>query len=124
MKIESASTAAFDPVRLENTGVGSMAISQRSTRQGNAVESSSQKGVQKKTRSTEEISKDLDAINRQLNEANSSLQFSVDDKSQELVVRIVDRDSGKVIRQIPPESIVRLRESMKAMAGLLIEKKV
>jgi flagellar protein FlaG len=124
MKIESASTAAFDPVRLEKTGVGAVAISQAATRRGNAVELSPQKDLQKKTRSTEDIKKDLDAVNKKLDEANSSLQFSVDDKSQELVVRIVDRDSGKVIRQIPPESIVRLRESMKEMAGLLIEKKV
>jgi uncharacterized FlaG/YvyC family protein len=39
-------------------------------------------------------------------------------------VRIVDRDSGEVIRQIPPESIVRLRDSMKDMSGLFVEKKI
>jgi flagellar protein FlaG len=124
MKVENLNKAAFNPVGLENTGTGSIAISQVSTTQAHAVEPSPQKDLQKKTRSAEQISKELDAINEKLNSTNSSLQFSVDDNSQELVVKVVDRDSGKVIRQIPPESIVRLRASLKEMTGLLIEKKV
>jgi flagellar protein FlaG len=124
MKVETLSTATFNPVGLENSGAGSIAISQGSTMQAHSVESSSQKDLQKKTRSTDEINKELDAINEKLNMSNSSLQFNVDETSQELVVRVVDRDSGKVIRQIPPESIVRLRASLKEMTGLLIEKKV
>jgi flagellar protein FlaG len=127
MKIESASTAALDPVRVENTGAGNMANSQVSTQRASrssTVESPARKNLQKETRSTEEIKKDLAAINEQLKTADSSLQFAVDDKSDELVVRIVDRDSGKVIRQIPPESIVRLRESLKELSGLFVKEKV
>jgi flagellar protein FlaG len=123
MKIESASKVPLDPVRIGSTGVGSLAISQTSTKRDNAVEPS-RKVLQKEARSSEEIQKDVDAINDQLKTANSSLQFTVDDKSKELVVRIVDRDSGRVIRQIPPESIVRLRESMKELSGLLVEEKI
>ena len=63
-------------------------------------------------------------INEQLKSSNSSLQFIVDDKSNDVIVRIIDRDSGEVIRQIPPESIVRLRDSMKDMSGLFVEKKI
>ncbi|MEN6473600.1 MAG: flagellar protein FlaG [Syntrophaceae bacterium] len=125
MKIESASAVSLEqPVRSENTGVGSGSISPISTKRGNAVEPSSQKSLQNETRSTEEIQKDVDAINQQLKTADSSLQFSVDDTSNEVVVRIVERDSGKVIRQIPPESIVRLRENMREMSGLFVEEKI
>jgi len=63
-------------------------------------------------------------INEQLKSSNSSIQFSIDDKSNEIIVRIVDRDTGEVIRQIPPESIVRLRDSMRDMSGLFVEKKI
>jgi flagellar protein FlaG len=123
MKIESTSTVPVDPVRIESTGVGFVAISQASTNRDNAIEQP-RKVLQKETRSAEEIHKDLEMINEQLKSANSSIQFSVDDKSNEVIVRIVDRDSGEVIRQIPPESIVRLRERMKDMSGLFVEKKV
>jgi flagellar protein FlaG len=123
MKIESTSTVSVDPVRIESTGVVSVAISQASTNRDNGVEQP-RKVLQKETRSAEEIHKDLEMINEQLKSSNSSIQFSVDDKSNDVIVRIVDRDSGEVIRQIPPESIVRLRDSMKDMSGLFIEKKI
>lgn len=123
MKIESASTVPVDPFRIESTGVGSVAISQASTNRGNTVEQS-RKVLQKETRSAEEIQKDLEMINEQLKSSNSSIQFSIDDKSNEIIVRIVDRDTGEVIRQIPPESIVRLRDSMRDMSGLFVEKKI
>jgi len=123
MKIESTSTVSVDPVRIENTGVVSVAISQASTNRDNGVEQP-RKVLQKETRSAEEIHKDLEMINEQLKSSNSSLQFIVNDKSNDVIVRIIDRDSGEVIRQIPPESIVRLRDSMKDMSGLFVEKKI
>ena len=123
MKIESTSTVPVDPVRIESTGVVSVVISQASTNRDNGVEQP-RKVLQKETRSAEEIHKDLEMINEQLKSSNSSIQFSVDDKSNDVIVRIVDRDSGEVIRQIPPESIVRLRDSMKDMSGLFVEKKI
>lgn len=123
MKIESTSTVPVDPVRIESPGVVSVVISQASTNRDNGVEQP-RKVLQKETRSAEEIHKDLEMINEQLKSSNSSIQFSVDDKSNDVIVRIVDRDSGEVIRQIPPESIVRLRDSMKDMSGLFVEKKI
>ena len=123
MKIESVSTASVDSFRIESAGVGSVAISQASTNRVNAVEQP-RKIFQKETRSAEEIHKDLEMINEQLKSSNSSIQFSIDDKSNEIIVRIVDRDTGEVIRQIPPESIVRPRDSMRDMSGLFVEKKI
>jgi len=123
MKIESTSTVPVDSVRIESISVGSAAVYQASTNRGNAVDQP-RKVLQKETRSAEEIHKDLEMINEQLKSSNSSLQFIVDDKSNDVIVRIIDRDSGEVIRQIPPESIVRLRDSMKDMSGLFVEKKI
>jgi flagellar protein FlaG len=108
---------------MESTGVGSVANAQASTNRDRAVQLP-HKSLQKETRSAEQIHKDLDVINEQLKSLNTSIQFSIDDKSDEVVVRIVDKESGEVIRQIPPESIVRLRDSLKDMSGLIVEKKV
>jgi flagellar protein FlaG len=123
MKIESTSTVPVDPLRIESTGVGSVAISHASTDHGNAIKQP-RKVLQKETRSAEEIHKDLDMINEQLKSSNSSIQFSIDDKSNDVIVRIVNKDTGEVIRQIPPESIVKLRDSMKDLSGLFVEKKI
>lgn len=43
------------------------------------------------------------------------LQFDVDDDSGRTVVRVLDKDSGDVIRQIPSDEILALARQMKEM---------
>lgn len=49
------------------------------------------------------------------------LNFSVDDSTGQVVVRVVDGDSGMVVRQIPSEDILRLAERLDEMRSLLFE---
>jgi flagellar protein FlaG len=123
MKIESISTIPVDSFRMERADVGSETIAQASTVRDREVVRA-QKTLQKETRSAEEIHKDLDAINVQLSILNRSIQFSIDDSTDDIVVSVVDKESGKVIRQLPPESILRLREHMKEISGLIFEENV
>lgn len=58
----------------------------------------------------------------------TSLQFSVDEKLHEVVVKVVDPATQKVIRQIPAEAILRMREDLQNMGnksptGLLLSEK-
>lgn len=49
------------------------------------------------------------------------LNFSVDDSTGQVVVQVLDGDSGKVVRQIPSEDILRLAERLDEMRSLLFE---
>lgn len=49
--------------------------------------------------------------------AGRDLAFSVHEKTGEVVVRIIDRQSKEVIRQIPSEEMLRLAEQLKALEG-------
>jgi flagellar protein FlaG len=44
---------------------------------------------------------------------NSELTFILDRESRQPVVRIVDRNTREVIRQIPPEYVLRLAQDLK-----------
>ncbi len=123
MKIESTSSIQIDPVRIERIGVELKAITQTSTSQKREV-TQPHNVLQKETRSAEKIRKDLDVINNQLKIMNRSIQFSVDDDTHDIVVSLVDKESGKVIRQLPPESVLRLREHMAEVSGLIVEEEV
>jgi flagellar protein FlaG len=37
------------------------------------------------------------------------------------VVRIIDRDNGEVIKEIPPESMVELSKKINEMIGILFD---
>ena len=58
----------------------------------------------------EEVADDLNdfvqAVNRQL-------QFSVDKESDKTVIKVVDTESGDVIRSIPSEEILNLQKQLK-----------
>lgn len=65
----------------------------------------------------------VDRLREQVQNLQRDLSFSVDDSSGEVVVRVVDGESGKVVRQIPSEELLRLAERLDEMRSLLFEGK-
>ena len=59
-------------------------------------------------------------INQALKSLNDRLQFSVDSTTDSTVVKLIDGDTGEVLRQIPAEEILRLRAYYKDHQGLLV----
>jgi flagellar protein FlaG len=72
----------------------------------------------------EEVKRAAKEINEELKAMNRSIQFSIDDASKDVVVKVVDTSSGEIVLQIPPEGVLELRGRLKEMAGLLVEKTV
>jgi flagellar protein FlaG len=63
----------------------------------------------------------VDEMNAEFAARNSTIRFRVDQESKDVIVSVVDKTSDEVIREIPPEEVVRMRERLKEMAGLLLE---
>jgi len=59
-------------------------------------------------------------LNEGLRSMNNHLQFSIDDKTDSVVVKLIDGDTGEVLRQMPPEELLRLRAYYKEQQGLLV----
>ena len=123
MRIESYNTLPVDSFRVERAAVESV-VTAKAPKSNDSEITQAQKNLQKEKRSAEEIQKDIDAINKQLIIMNRSIQFSIDKSTQDIVVRVVDKESGKVIRQLPPESALHLREHMAEITGLIFEENV
>ena len=49
-----------------------------------------------------------------------NLEFREDASSGRMIVSVVDAESGEVIRQIPPEYMVRMAAHLEQMNGLLL----
>ena len=60
-------------------------------------------------------------LNNLVRELHRELQFSVDDKSGETVIKVVDRETDEVVRQIPSEDVVRLRQRLQEAAGVIFQ---
>jgi flagellar protein FlaG len=48
-----------------------------------------------------------------------NLEFSIDDTSGRVVVKVIASDSGEVVRQIPSETVLKLAHSLSDASSLL-----
>lgn len=63
-------------------------------------------------------------INQALKTLATSLKFEVDDESGQTLVKVIDQDSGEVLRQIPSEATVRIARSLDKMIGHLVDQSI
>jgi len=52
------------------------------------------------------------------------LSFRVDEATKDVVVTVIDPETKDVIRQIPPEEVLRLAERLDSVRGSLVHSKV
>ena len=50
-----------------------------------------------------------------------AMNFDLDDASGKMVVKVTDRATGEVVRQIPTEDALRLAESLEEARSLLFK---
>ena len=125
MKIEAVNMISAEPVDRGIAGEASQAIAEEINAKAKGPPRNEEDKIHRdNNNSAEEIQKNINELNSQLEDLNHSIQFSVDNETKDIVVKVVDKESGEVVRQIPPEGVMKLRESIKDMAGLIVEKKV
>lgn len=56
-----------------------------------------------------------------MGEMNRSLQFQVDEDSGRDVIKVLDKDTGDIIKQYPSEEVLNLVSKLSETAGLLID---
>lgn len=62
---------------------------------------------------------------RQVSHAfNRRLDFEMNDQLGEVIVRIVNSDTGEVIKVLPPEELQKLHLKIKETVGLLVDEKI
>jgi flagellar protein FlaG len=64
----------------------------------------------------QEIEKFVQSVKR-------NLEFSIDEPSGKVIVKVIASDSGEVVRQIPNEEVLRLANSLNDASSLLFSAK-
>lgn len=64
----------------------------------------------------------LDSINKALKQSNKNLEFSMDSETNRSVVKLVDSETGDVIRQFPSEEALAISRAIdRIQQGLLLK---
>jgi flagellar protein FlaG len=81
-----------------------------------------QENSQQKEHKTDsaEVSKEFNEISDSL---NLDVKFAYNEKIDEVYINVTDKNTGKVIRKLPTEEAMKIKESMKDLVGVLFDKK-
>lgn len=91
----------------------------------NIVEKSQDKGESGgetgKQPNNAQIKKAVEALNKKM--AHSEAVFGIHDGTNRVTIKIVDRDTKEVIKELPPEKTLDMIAKVWEMAGILVDEK-
>lgn len=73
--------------------------------------------------SGKELEQAIEGLNRAFEPVERGLQFEVHDETNRVIVKVIDKTSEEVIREIPPEKIVNMLAHIRELIGVLIDEK-
>lgn len=74
--------------------------------------------------SLEKLQAAVEKMNELMQNGRRSLNFSVDESTEKVVVKVVDLETEEVVRQIPSEETLKLAEYLEGMVGILFDETV
>lgn len=73
--------------------------------------------------SEEQLIRAIERSVKALQGTQTSLKFSVHEKTNQIMVKVVNSDSGEIIREIPPEKTMDFVARLWEMAGILVDER-
>lgn len=144
MKIESVAnqTASFQVNRVQSAGkteiiskeamdsnqtgtpvaAGNMEEKHIATPAGTEEKNNNENGSKSTQQTTnEEIKKAVDQLNKKMN--NSEAIFGIHEETNRVTIKIVDKNTKEVIKELPPEKTLDMIAKAWELAGLLVDEK-
>ncbi len=72
----------------------------------------------------EQLIKAIDRAVKALEGPHTVFEVSVHEKTNSIMVKVMDRDTGKLLREIPPEKTLDLVAKMMEIAGILVDERI
>lgn len=65
----------------------------------------------------------IERANKAITGAICNFEYSIHEGTREIMVKVIDRDTKEVIREIPPEKILDMVAKLWEMAGILVDER-
>ncbi len=118
-EISKVTALSFPPLarNLGNAQKSKTSVAEEAKVDKKAAENVDKNKSEAKVTSLDEARKLVDEGNKILDNVQRNLQFKVDDSTKQVVMSIVDKKTGEVIRQIPSEEVLELAHRMQELDG-------
>ena len=71
-----------------------------------------------------ELIEAIEAANDKIEIYNTRLEFSIHEKTKEIMVKIINSTNDEVIKEIPPEKILDIIAGLMELAGIIVDERV
>jgi flagellar protein FlaG len=88
------------------------------------VDQQVQDAQEKRDVKPEELQKLIEEVRKKFDMLSKYLKIDIDQELEIPVVKIMERDTNRVIRQIPPDYLLELMKRIDQLLGLLVEREV
>lgn len=65
----------------------------------------------------------IERANKAITGATCSFEYSIHEVTKEIMVKVINKDTQEVIREIPPEKILDMVAKMWEMAGIIVDER-
>ena len=117
-KVETASNAAASDDLMKKTIQIDTKETDKNGKDGKREDSQAKQTISENS----QIRKAVDEINKKAH--NSEAVFGIHDATNRVTIKIVDKDTKKVLKEYPPEKTLDMIAKVWEMAGLLVDKKL
>ena len=98
-----------------------MAVNAAQAKDGESGNQQNGQQDQQPSASADAVKKAVEEMNKKM--ANSVAQFGIHEETNNITIKIVDKESRKVIKELPPEKTLDMIAKVWEMAGLLVDEK-
>ncbi|WP_291493752.1 flagellar protein FlaG [Desulfurella sp.] len=95
-----------------------------STTNPSQVSTNEKSDINSTSLSKNDVKKLIQKLNDSISSLNDSVKFSYSEDAKGLIVKVIDSKTGQVIRQIPPEELIKLEASLAQSIGIIFNKEV
>lgn len=117
-KVETAFNAAASDDLMKKTIQIDTKETDKNGKDGNRDDSQAKQTISENS----QIKKAVDEINKKAH--NSEAVFGIHDATNRVTIKIVDKDTKKVLKEYPPEKTLDMIAKVWEMAGLLVDQKL
>ena len=111
---------SIEPVAASATEMNTI-VKEVQGRKQNMKDASEGEGKEKQQASKKQIESAVNHANNQLRK--TGCQFSYHEGTKRVSIKIIDKETEEVIREIPPEETLEMVEKMWELAGILVDEK-
>ncbi|MDE6943061.1 MAG: flagellar protein FlaG [Lachnospiraceae bacterium] len=109
-----ATTAAVTKIQLEE---------EKPDSEGNGSGQQQEEMEPQTPETPEHLKKMIAEMNRKISNSNEEAVFGVHERTNRIMIKILDKDTKEVIKEFPPEKTLDMIASIWEMAGILVDEK-